>query len=192
MNQNHSSQSVLFIIDMIEGFVNEGPLHDSFILSIVPTIRRVSESFIQKGYPVIAVNDAHHNQSMEFKAFPPHCLTSSNESRFLSSLEHESILHLKKNSVNAFMSTPFQAWFKDAPVYQNYIICGCVTDICILHFALSLNSYFHEHDIDTKVSVLIDGVATYHVEFHDRETYHQSALNLMSQVGIHLIESESL
>jgi nicotinamidase-related amidase len=90
------------------------------------------------------------------------------------------------------MSTPFQAWFKDAPVYQNYIICGCVTDICILHFALSLNSYFHEHDIDTKVSVLIDGVATYHVEFHDRETYHQSALNLMSQVGIHLIESESL
>lgn len=192
MNQNHSSQSVLFIIDMIEGFVNEGPLHDSFILSIVPAIRRVSDSFIQKGYPVIAINDAHHNQSMEFKAFPPHCLINTHESHFLSSLQNDSILHLKKNSVNAFMASQFQTWFKQAPLYQNYIIGGCVTDICILHFALSLNSYFHEHDIDTKVSVLLDGVATYHSESHHRETYHQSALSLMSQVGIHLIESESL
>ncbi|MBS3991944.1 MAG: cysteine hydrolase [Erysipelothrix sp.] len=192
MNQKHSSQSVLLIIDMIEGFVNEGPLFDPYIRTIVPTLRRTMDFFKQQHWPMIAINDHHHSNSCEFKAFPPHCLSDTIESKLIKELHDEQLLVLHKNSVNAFMSPQFQAWFHDAPIYKRYVIGGCVTDICILHFALSLNSYFHEHDIDSTVVVLNDGVATYDLENHNRTEYHNAAINLMKQVGIHLIESESL
>jgi nicotinamidase-related amidase len=192
MKPLRSSQSVLFIIDMIEGFVNEGPLSDSTIAHIVPNIRRMIEKFVLIEYPIIAINDAHHDHSREFVAFPPHCLAHSSESKMLNDLHHPHIQVMNKNSVNAFMSPMFQAWFKDAPIYERYIISGCVSDICILHFALSLNSYFHEHDIETQVIVMSDGIETFHHDTHDRQTYHETALKLMSQVGILTLESESL
>jgi nicotinamidase-related amidase len=192
MKHNHSSQSVLFIIDMIEGFVNEGPLSDSTIAHIVPNIRRLIEKFAGLDYPILAINDAHHINSREFVAFPPHCLAQSSESKMLNDLEHPQLQILHKNSVNAFMSNEFQEWFKDAPIYERYIITGCVTDICILHFALSLNSYFHEHDIHTQVIVVSDGVETFHHDTHDRSYYHEAALKMMTQMGIQHIESELL
>jgi len=192
MNKQPSSQSVLLIIDMIEGFVNEGSLSDPFIRTIIPSIRRSMDYFTSLGFPMIAINDHHHLDSQEFKAFPIHCLDGSSESVMLEPLQDDQLMIIKKNSVNAFMSPQFQTWFQNAPIYERYVICGCVSDICILHFALSLNSYFHEHDIDTQVVVISDAIATYHTLDHDRETYHQSAINIMKQVGIHLIESKSL
>jgi nicotinamidase-related amidase len=192
MKPLRSSQSVLFIIDMIEGFVNEGPLSDPYIAHIVPNIRRLIEKFADKGYPIIAINDSHNLNSAEFIAFPPHCLAQSSESKMLSNLIHPNIQVMEKNSVNAFMSSQFQTWFKDAPIYERYIITGCVSDICILHFALTLNSFFHEHDIKTQVIVVSDGIETFHHDHHDRQYYHEAALDIMSQMGIQHIESESL
>jgi nicotinamidase-related amidase len=192
MKKFRSSQSVLFIIDMIEGFVNEGPLSDRTIAHIVPNIRRLVDKFIIEGHPIIAINDAHNINSTQFSAFPPHCLSSTKESMMISELTHPQIKVMEKNSVNAFMSSQFQAWFKQAPIYERYIISGCVSDICILHFALTLNSYFHEHDIKTQVIVVSDGIETFHHEGHDRGYYHEASLKIMSQMGIQHIESELL
>ena len=192
MKTNSSHRSVLFIIDMIEGFVNEGPLSDPTIQRIIPSIRHCMDTFIKRNDVIIAINDHHHNHSREFSAFPVHCLAHTQESKMIPQLSDPHVITLHKNSVNAFMSPQFQTWFKEAELYQRYVICGCVSDICILHFALSLNSYFHEHDIDTHVVVVSDGIETYHHDNHDREEFNHAAKALMSQVGIQFIESEAL
>src|SRR5690554_5690918 len=108
MNQT-SNASVLMIVDMINGFVKEGPLADPTICSIIKPIDKIIKDFKQKDYPIVALCDAHQENSKEFNAFLPHCIKGTKESELIDEfkLYQEDIKMIEKNSVNGFLSPEF-------------------------------------------------------------------------------------
>ena len=54
-----------------------------------------------------------------------------------------------------------------------------------MQFALSLQAYIHEHNLNQRVIVCSDLVETYHIDqVHDACAYNQFALDIMKASGI--------
>lgn len=169
------SDSIVFVVDMVNGFVNEGQLADKNIGNITKNIIPLLEK-----YDSIFVCDSHDENAIEFKSFPSHCLKNSSEEKVIAELLPYQKSTVKKNSTNAFHCIELDC----LKPYNNIIITGCCTDICILQFALSLKTYFNQNNIAKEVIVYEDCVATYHSDNHDAKLYHSFALNLMENSGI--------
>lgn len=170
----------LFVVDMINGFVKEGAMHDCKIMDIVPVILNQVKEFEGDCY---FIRDAHDQEAIEFKSFPCHCIKGSSESEVIDELKPFVQHEILKNSTNAFHAIDKGLFDK----YDEIVLCGCCTDICVLQFALSLKTYLNQIDNSSKVKVLKDGVATYDAPHHKAEGYHMMALKLMEQSGIELV-----
>lgn len=181
-----SSQSCLVLVDMINGFVREGALADQSVGHIIEPIIKIVDDFKHKNYPIIALCDAHHQASREFSAFAPHCLAHTTESELISELQPYSdvIVRIEKNSVNGFVAPAFKQWFDQQPIYQNYIVVGLVSDICVLNFASTLQAYLHEHDYPSNVIVSKDTSDTFHIEHHNKAIFNEMAYTLLKQLGV--------
>lgn len=172
-------KTAIFVVDMINGFVKEGLMHDENIMKIVPYIQKVLNQVEKKDIYFIA--DTHEETAIEFKAFPTHCVKGSNESAVIDELKDWIVNPIiEKNSTNAFHVVDKEL----LDCYDEFVLVGCCSDICVMQFALSLKTYFNQCNSNKKVTVLKDGIATYHGDGHDRELYHEMALNLMKQSGI--------
>jgi len=69
------------------------------------------------------------------------------------SLSGNSVI-IEKNSTNGFNSDGFRQWLnKNCDEVNNYIVTGCVTDLCVLQFTLSLKAYFNEMNEDKRIIV---------------------------------------
>lgn len=170
----------LFVVDMINGFVKEGAMHDEKIMDIVPVILNQLKEFDGDCY---FIRDAHDQDAIEFKSFPSHCIKGSSESEVIDELKPFVKHEILKNSTNAFHAIDKDLYSQ----YDEFVLCGCCTDICVLQFALSLKTYLNQIDRESKVKVLKKGVATYDAPHHQAEGYHMMALKLMEQSGIELI-----
>lgn len=193
MNKS-SNASCLIIVDMINGFVKEGPLADPAICSIIEPIEQIIKDFKQKDYPIVALCDAHQANSKEFDAFLPHCLKDTKESELIDEFKvyEKDMLVFEKNSVNGFLSPAFQQWFQKQPTFKNYIVVGCVTDICVLNMASTLMAYIHQHNLDAKVIVSKDTSETFEIENHPRESYNFMAYTLLEQLGVQVNDNVEL
>jgi nicotinamidase-related amidase len=186
-----SNQSCLFVVDMINGFVKEGPLADPTICSIIKPIEQIIKDFKQKNYPIVAFCDSHHEDSKEFEAFLPHCIVGTQESELIDELlpYQKDMVLIKKNSTNGFLAPEFISWFKKQPVFTNYIIVGCVTDICVLQLASSMIAYVHQHNLDAKVIISKNTSETYQIENHPRESFNYMAYTLLEQLGVQVYDT---
>ena len=78
-------KEICVVVDMINGFINEGPLADKSILAIVPETIKVIQKHLDEGKDVLSFQDTHTLDSLEFKSYPPHCLKDTSESDFIDS-----------------------------------------------------------------------------------------------------------
>lgn len=186
-----SNQSCLFVVDMINGFVKEGALADPAICSIIKPIEQIIKDFKQKNYPIVALCDAHQPDSKEFESFPPHCLKGTRESELIDEFKpyQQDMVIIEKNSVNGFLAPDFISWFEKQPIYKNYIITGCVTDICVFQLAASMMAYIHQHNLDSNVIISKNTSETFENEHHPRESYNYMATTLLAQLGVHVYDT---
>ena len=87
---------------------------------------------------------------------------------------------IQKNSTNTFHVLD-KKMLED---YDSFVIVGCCSDICVMQFALSLKTYLNQMNMDKKVCVPLNCIATYDAPLHSAEEYHKMALNIMAQSGI--------
>ena len=84
----------------------------------------------------------------------------------------------------------FQQFLKERmPMYQDIVICGCCSDICIMQFALCLNAWLNEHN-ETKKRVIIpmDCIDTYHIDdVHDAVEWNEFSIRNMEANGIQVV-----
>ncbi len=180
------NKPVIFVVDMINGFVKEGALADPYIETISTNI---IDLFTRVECRQIFIHDAHPHNTREFQAFPTHCLIGSEESEVVDCLKpyvHELIA---KNSTNTFLASDFQLFLQERfDQYQDIIIVGCCSDICIMQFALSLNAYCNEHNmVDKRVIVVESCIDTYDSEVHQAIEYNEMSIKLMQQSGIMVV-----
>lgn len=179
-------KNLYVVVDMIQGFVFEGALSDPQIHRVTPIIVDLIQH--QNKEDMIFIVDAHQENALEFSSFPAHCLQGSFESEIIDDLKPFANKVIYKNSTNAFHCV-------DPSVYENYdqiILLGCCTDICILHYALSLKTYFNQYNIAKEVIVVEDACATFTAPHHHAIEFHDMAIALMKQAGIMIKESKEI
>ncbi|KAI4453454.1 glucosamine--fructose-6-phosphate aminotransferase isomerizing [Holotrichia oblita] len=180
----------LLIVDMINGFINEGILADKGINRITNGIVDLANKYIVNKSSIIFVNDAHQDDSKEFKTFPSHCLVGSREAEIVKELLPIALKAqtFYKNSVNGMMNTALVQYLKDNK-FTDYYIVGCCTDLCILNLALSLKTFLDENNIDAKVNVISNLVETFDNANHPRNIYNESAFRILKINGVNVLES---
>lgn len=161
---------------MVNGFVKEGAMADKSILACVPAILEES----QRVDEIALICDEHEPNAIEFESFPVHCLKDSKESQVIEELSHLKGRRIAKNSTNAWHVLDI-AWLDQ---FDEWILCGCCTDICVLQLALSLKTWANQQEKQKQVIVLEKGCATYDAPNHPQVFWHQQALALMSAAGI--------
>ena len=178
-------ENKIIIIDMVNGFIKEGPLHDKSILGIVDNINTVVNKV---DGDIIVFEDCHHPDSKEFEAFPEHCLDGDSQSKTIEELSylfsHPNYLYtIKKNSTNGI----FKFISQELPKAGRYYIMGVCSDICVLQFATSLKALANEVNVEMEIIVVSDAIDTFDGENHDKKEMNEIALNLMRAMGIKTI-----
>ncbi len=176
---------MVFVVDMNNGFLKQGALHDRGIMECVKPI----ETLLQQQIPSIFFTDAHHVQAMEFDSYPAHCVEGTLECEIIDELYPYVKSKIEKHSTNAFVSEGFEKFLiEDVYKYDDYIITGCCSDICILQFAMTLKAYFNElEDKNKRIFVPINCIDTFHSDDHDAGYWNEFAISYMKANGIHVV-----
>ena len=185
-------QKLLIIVDMVNGFINEGALADAGISKIIPEIVRLANRFIADGNPVIAFRDCHTADSPELENFPAHCIQGTSEAELVDELKaiQNKFVVLGKNSTSGFFAPGFMEIINGMQELKEVVITGCCTDICILNLAIPLKNYFNQTDKKIDVIVPKNAVETYNIPaVHEREEWNAMAFRFMAQAGVKLIEN---
>lgn len=187
-------ETALIVVDMVNGFVNEGVLHDKNIRKIVPRQLELLEEAEKKGSLIILVKDTHNNNATEFKRFgnTTHCIQGTSEAELIDELkpfeQKDNVITVEKNSTSLMESPEFREIVKQAKNLKEVNFVGCCTDICVFNGAMGLANYYDQWNRDVTINVHEDAIATYSEE--DREEYVQSAKLLMKQQGINLVSKK--
>jgi len=185
-NINDLSRSIVFVVDMINGFVKDGALSDSSILSIVNPIKKL----LEQSKDSIFVCDSHNLDAREFQTYPIHCIENTEESQVIDELKEYVTDIIYKNSTNTFMSSDFQEQLEEFLLnYDDFVIVGCCSDICVLQFALAFQAFLNEHNMDKKrIIVPVNMMETFHVAMvHDQQEMNDMTCRLLIANGIHVV-----
>lgn len=187
-------ETALIIVDMVNGFVNEGVLHDKNIKKIVPRQLELLEEAEKKKSLIILVKDTHNNTATEFKRFgnTTHCIQGTSEAELIDELkpfeQKDNVITVEKNSTSLMESPEFREIVKQAKNLKEANFVGCCSDICVFNGAMGLANYYDEWNRDVTINVHEDAIATYSED--EREEYVQSAKLLMKQQGINLVSKK--
>ena len=156
-------KKLLIIVDMVNGFVREGLLHDKNIENIIKPQIEILEYFIKNNYGVILLKDSHTKESEELKRLPNHCISGETESDLideLKSYEKKSII-IEKNSTCALFVPTFKEKIDMMQNLKEIVVTGCCTDICVLNLVIALRNYFDQFNKKIDIIVPTNCVDTY-------------------------------
>lgn len=184
-------KKILIVVDMVNGFVREGVLHDKNIETIIPRITELVEKNISEKELTIFIKDTHSDNSIEFNRFgnTKHCVRGTREAELVDELRKyeglENVLSIEKNSTSYMESPKFRDIINKLVNVKEVEVVGCCTDICDFNGTMALSNYFNEWDKDVEISVHKDACATYNEV--ERKKYVDASYLLMEQQGIKLV-----
>ena len=182
----------LIVVDMVNGFIKEGVLHDEDINKIVPRIVELINDARKEGKLIVFVKDTHTKDSVEFERFgdTEHCLENSIESMLIDELRvfegAPDTISIEKNSTSFMEAPEFRRLMEEQIELEEFDIVGCCTDICVVNGTMGLANYLDQHNRKHTIRVHEDAVATYGES--SREEYVDAAKLLMKQQGIQLVK----
>ena len=184
----------LIVVDMVNGFVREGVLHDKNIARIIPKQIKLIKETLASNDLVIFIKDTHNIDAVEFRRFgnTKHCVEGTYEAELVDEIKEfeglNNTISINKNSTS-FMEAP--QFRKVADKLENvceYNVVGCCTDICVANGSIGLANYLDQKNSRAKVLVYQDAVATYAED--TRQNYVDATYLLMEQQGIQLVKTK--
>ena len=187
MKELSKVESLLVVVDVINGFIHEGNMKDPYINHIVGGIEGLVKTYIEKdNHEVFYIRDSHSKGAIEFKKFPLHCLDGSSESEMVDELKvyQDKVRTYKKNSTSAIFAKGLLEDINKMENLKRVVVVGCCSDICVLNFALPLINYFDEYDKEVEIIVKEDLIETYNSSNHSRDEYNKMTKLLLTQAGV--------
>lgn len=185
-------QKCLVVVDMVNGFVREGVLHDEVIATIIDKQKDMIEENLDQNNLVIFIKDTHNEFATEFKRFgnTQHCIKDTYEAELVDELKKyeglDNTISIEKNST-CFMEAPqFRDLIKELNNLKEVDIVGCCTDICVFNGSMGLANYFDQNNLNVYINVYEDAIQTY-APF-ERQEYINAAKLLMKQQGINIVK----
>ena len=181
-------KNLLVIIDMVNGFVKQGNLADPTINKITPNIINLIQKANANGTPIVAFKDCHSYDDEEFNTYPIHCIDRTYESEIIDELApyRDSFCEIKKDTTNGFITKKFRA-IAQKHEFDNVIVCGCCTDICVENFVKSYLAFNKQMGRKTKITVVSDACYTFDGQNHNAKEYHINSLKKMQALGANVI-----
>ena len=186
--------SCLILVDMINGFVTEGVLHDEKIKKIIPRQIELIKEAKAEGKLIIFIKDTHTKDSVEFIRFgnTEHCIKGTKEAQLIKELiefeQEENTISIEKNSTSFMEAPKFRKLMKKCKNLKVFDIVGCCTDICVCNGPMALANYLDQNNRPHEIRVHEDAIKTYSEE--ERGEYVEAAKLLMKQQGIQFIKKK--
>lgn len=184
-------KKILYVIDMVKGFVTEGVMHDEYIGHTVEEQVKLIKKFKKENQGIALVGEGHSKDCVEFKTFPEHCVLGTSEADFVEGIREfeEDAKVYRKNSTSALFAPGLMADIEEMKDLEEIVVCGCCTDICVINFVVPLKNYFNQINKDVKIFVVESATETYGAPNHNREEYNEMAYKLMKQSGIEVVKN---
>ena len=184
-------KKMLYVIDMVKGFVTEGVMHDEYIGHTVEEQVKLIKKFKKENQGIALVGEGHSKDCVEFKTFPEHCVLGTSEADFVEGIREfeEDAKVYRKNSISALFAPGLMADIEEMKDLEEIVVCGCCTDICVINFVVPLKNYFNQINKDVKIFVVESATETYGAPNHNREEYNEMAYKLMKQSGIEVVKN---
>ena len=181
----------LIIVDMVNGFVRKGPLHDEEIARVIPRQIELIKEAKKAGKARIFIKDTHDANATEFDRFEgQHCVRGTEEAEIVDELkpfvEDEDTFVFEKNSTNFMEAPDFRKFIEEQIYLEEFEAGGCCTDICDFNGLMGLANYLDQWNRPHVIRAHEDAMATYAEK--DRQEYVDAAKLLMKQQGIQLVK----
>ena len=163
--------NAILVVDMLKGFLEAG--HPLYIgeeaRGIIPSIKRLLKNELTGGSRVFFICDNHDPDDREFEMFPAHCIAGTAEAEIIPELSGYPAERILKKRYSGFFHTSLEEKLRQLKP-DKLIICGVLTDICVLHTTADARNR------DYIVEIPVDCVSS-----PDRES-HRFALEHMEKV----------
>lgn len=182
-------ERVLIVVDMVNGFVYNGPLHDIECSKIIPRQKEIIDDYLDNGDLVVFIKDTHTKDSTEFSRMPIHCLENTDESELVPELREyvgrDNVITINKNSTSFNEVPEFRDLITNLVNLKRVDEIGVCTDICDFNGIMGLANRLNQENRDVSIYVHEDAVATFNET--ERREYVEAAKLLMKQQGINII-----
>jgi nicotinamidase-related amidase len=140
-----AAESVLVVVDMLDGFCRQGPLASPRIAAIVDGLTALVATFQEAGgHHVLLPQDAHRPDDAEFAWYPPHCLAGTDQARTvapLAALAGPGWQVVPKHTISALAEQEFRTalgQLVDPDHRPTFVVIGNCTDLCIYQAAMGI------------------------------------------------------
>lgn len=182
-------ERILIVVDMVNGFVYNGPLHDIECSKIIPRQKEIIDDYLDNGDLVVFIKDTHTKDSTEFSRMPIHCLENTDESELVPELREyvgrDNVITINKNSTSFNEAPEFRELITNLVNLKRVDEIGVCTDICDFNGIMGLANRLNQENRDVSIYVHEDAVATFNET--ERSKYVEAAKLLMKQQGINII-----
>lgn len=180
---------LLIVVDMINGFITEGVLHDAYIDTITPEIARLlQEEFVEETDEVLFANDEHDENAVEFDRFgkTKHAVKGTYEAEIIDKLKPlaQGKWKIGKNSTSLYVKEEFRNALNEMEELEEIVIVGCCTDQCIMNLAIPLKNHFEEQNKRVRIVAPINATETFEIPGHKRGEWNHWARKFTNQAGI--------
>ena len=184
----------VIVVDMVNGFVRTGVLHDEEIARVIPNQIELIKQYQEDKELIVFIKDTHDEDAVEFKRFgdTKHCVQGTSEALLVDEIlpyeMMEDTVSVEKNSTSFMEAPKFREIVSGLENVTQYDIVGCCTDICDFNGAMGLANYCDQWNRNVTINVYQDAVATYAEAM--RQEYVDAAYLLMAQQGIKLVKKK--
>ncbi|MHC1566982.1 MAG: cysteine hydrolase family protein [Candidatus Syntropharchaeia archaeon] len=128
-------KSALIVVDMQKDFCHEdGRLYvGESVKKIIPNIRFLIEKAKEKEIPIVFTQDWHRRDDREFDVWGEHCIEGTEGAEIIDEVKTEGYV-VRKRRYSAFFGTDLDLCLRENKI-ETLVICGVVTNICVLHTA---------------------------------------------------------
>lgn len=183
----------IFNIDMVEGFVNIGPMSNKKYNLLVPAQKEIMDDIRENGELITFIGEAHSENASEFKNYPPHCEVGTKEAEFISDfneyLGYVNTLIYRKNSINGMLNPKLLEDLKMMTNLKEVIFTGVCEGLCVMDFARTFARYMDELNRTVNMFVSSNAVDTFDAKYHNREHWKSVAKEVMESAGIKYVEN---
>ena len=177
----------VYLIDMVEGFVNTGAMANPSYNELVPEQVRVIDDFVKSGESINLIGEWHDKDCKEFMSYPPHCIKDTLEANFIPEfLKYMDYINTRvyhKNSINGMLNDKLRQDIKNMKNLKEVVIMGVCEDLCVMDFVRTYARFMDEINRDVNIYVVGSCVDTFDSPYHNRQMWKDIARKVMEQAG---------
>lgn len=178
----------LYNIDMVQGFVNIGPMSNKDYNKLVPEQLKFMKEFSNNYDSINFIGEGHSDNALEFESYPKHCVIGTEEADFIP--EFNEFLHLdntkiyRKNSINGMLNDQLRKDIFEMCNLETCVFVGVCEDLCVMDFVRTYARYLDEINRKVNLFVIESAVDTFDSIDHPRSEWKKIARMVMEQAGV--------